>query len=184
MAFAGNALAQVDPDPDGIGMYFDMGGTQYCADGVGGGQVLLYLVITRASQASGVSGWEAHVDYTVPDGCFEQGWTLLGDGPLNVSAAPDFIVGLATPFPGADAIAIAEYGVLVFCADCIEFVVRAADNPSLPGVPLYAAGDDPGLFIPLQNSAGEGGATGQINCGCSTVPNEDATWGSLKTLYR
>jgi hypothetical protein len=184
LATAGSVLAQVDDSPDGIGLYYDLGATEYCRTGVSA-QTNLYLLATNLSQPSGLSGWEAHVTYTVPTGCFETGWTLP-TGSLNVSAAPDFVVGLGEPAPWAPAILLATYGILVFCPDCIEFYVGPCNTPSIPGVPVYAAGDDPGLLLPLQQSSGSSDLPVlQINCDpCTVVGNETSTFGGVKSMYR
>ncbi|MFH1842268.1 MAG: hypothetical protein ABIF77_03605 [bacterium] len=181
--------AQISPDPDRIGMYFDTGGIQTCADFYGG-PVTLYLTITYPTIAAGVSGWECHVDYTIPSGCFEQGWTLMGSA-INVSTAPDFVVGLGFPIPYSSALVVATYSLLVFCPDCIVWDVRAADVSTIPGMPAYAAGDDPGNIVPLFPLCEEL-VEAALNCPeycgiydvCGPVPNAPSTWGGLKALYR
>jgi hypothetical protein len=183
LATAGGARAQIDPDPDGIGMYFDTAGTEYCRSAVTG-PTSVYLLATNISESSGLSGWEAHVTYTVPAGCFETGWVLPA-GSLNVSTAPDFVVGLAAPAPYAPAILLGTYGILVFCPDCIEFYVGPSNTPSLPGVPLYAAGDNPGSLIALQQSSGgPDNPVLQLNCDCTIVGDEPTSFGGVKSMYR
>ncbi len=187
LAISGSALAQVDPDPDGIGMYFDLEATQYCLD-FSGGQVFVYLLMTNCSQSSGISGWEAHVTYTVPAGDFETGW-VLPTGSLNVSSAPDFVVGLGTPHPYESAILLATYGILVFNTSTMDFYVGPCNTPSIPGVPVFAAGDNPGLLLPMQQSSGspdlpvaqinpDGGCPGQV------TGSEQDTFGGVKSMYR
>ena len=65
---AGVAVAQpVDPEPDGIGIYFDEGAVagSYCAEAPMGSQLTAYLCLTRASQQSGFTAWECLLDATV-----------------------------------------------------------------------------------------------------------------------
>jgi len=187
VCLAGSAIAQVDPDPDGLGMYFDLEGVDYCLDYMGG-QAFVYLLLTNCSQPSGISGWEAHVTYVVPSGDFETGWTLPA-GSLNVSAAPDFVVGLGTPMPYAPALLLATYGILVFAPDQMDFFVGPCNTPSLPGVPAYAAGDDPGLLVPLQPVSGSADLpVAQLNpangCPGDVIGTQQETFGSVKAMFK
>jgi hypothetical protein len=185
VCLAGTAMAQVDPDPDGIGMYFDLDATQYCLDYTGG-PVSVYLVLTNASEPTGISGWECHVTYTVPAGDFETGWVLPA-GSLNVSTAPDFVVGLAAPAPWAPAILLGTYGILVFATGSMEWYVGPADTPSIPGVPVYAAGDNPGNLIPLQMVSGSPDLpVAQLNIGCpgDVIGTQQETFGSVKAMFK
>ncbi|MFH1842269.1 MAG: hypothetical protein ABIF77_03610 [bacterium] len=180
-----NAIAQLDPFPDRIGMYFDADGLVVCHDFIGG-PVTMYLVLTECTAPSGVSGWECHVDYSVPSGNFEMGWTLVGDA-INVSTDPDFCVGLASPLPGAEAIVLATYGILVFTTEEMWFRVREANLPSISGYPCYAAGDDPGCLIALQpvcDDEANAGLNAGTGCSWCIVPSTPTTWGQLKAQYR
>jgi len=188
---ASTATAQVDPDPDLIGMYFDTEGNHVCMDFIGG-PVTVYLTITSPTVAAGVSGWECHVDYTIPEDYYEMEWDLMGDA-INVSTPPDFVVGLGSPLPYQSAIVLATHGILVFGPACMVWDVRAADVATIPGMPAYAAGDDPGNIIPLTPLC-ENYPEAALNCPefcneyfelCTFVVNEESvTWGELKSLYK
>jgi len=183
VCMACTAFAAVDPDDDGIGMYFDVEGNTYCQDYIGG-PVSIYLVLTNQSNLNGVGGYEAHVDVSpLPAGAvFEQGWTLPPSA-INVSTAPDFVVGLGAALPHGDAIVLVTYGLLVFGPGCVEFNVRESDSGNL----VYAAGNDPGLLIPMQVSSNGSPYGAGLNCpDCLSVvlPSEEQTWGQMKNLYR
>jgi hypothetical protein len=183
LVIGGQALAQIDQGLDGLGMYFDTGANDYCMDYMGG-PVSVYLILTNASEPTGISGWECHVTYAVPAGNFETGW-VLPTGSLNVSTAPDFVVGLAAPMPFAPTILLATYGVLAFVPDAMMFYVGPADTPSIPGTPVYAAGDNPGSLIPMSPVSGSADLpVAQLNGGCGVIGTEDATFGSVKAMYR
>ncbi len=187
VCLAGSAVAQVDPDPDGLGVYFDMTGEQYCTDFVGG-QMFGYLLMTNCSQPSGISGWECHVTYTVPAGDFETGWVLPA-GSLNVSSAPDFVVGLGTPLPYAPALLLATYGVLILNTSPMDFFVGPCNTPSIPGVPVFAAGDNPGLLLPMQPVSGSPDLpVAQINplggCPGQVIEAQHETFGSVKAMFK
>jgi len=183
VCFASTSFAQVDPDPDGINCYFDMGGNDYCTDFIGG-PVSIYVILTNQSVTTGVGGYECHVDVSeLPAGAvFEQGWTLPPSA-INVSTAPDFVVGLGTKLPHANAIVLVTYGLLVFGPGCVNFNVRASDSGNL----VYADGDNPGLLIPMQVSSNGSLYGAGLNCpDCLSVvlPSEEQTWGQMKNLYR
>ncbi|MFH1844200.1 MAG: hypothetical protein ABIF77_13425 [bacterium] len=181
VCLASTSFAQVDPDPDGVGMYFDLDGMVYC-NTFTGGPASVYLLLTNQSVDTGVGGFEAHVDYTVPAGNFEQGWTLPPSA-INVSTAPDFVVGFGVALPHSNAIVLATYGVLVFGVECMTFNVRASDSGNL----LYADGVDPGLLIPMQVSSNGSPYGAGLNCAdCLEVvlDSDQQTWGQMKSLYR
>jgi hypothetical protein len=178
----GEATAQLDPYPDGLGLYYDADATEYCLLDASG-LVEIYLFLTRCSQPSGISGWECHATYTIPAGDFEVGWTLPA-GSLNVSSAPDFAVGLATPLPNAPIMLLATLQILVFSPAIIEFYLGPADHPSIPGYPVYAAGDDPGILIPMHLISGNPSVPVAWLNGCFTVDAEPRSFGSVKALYR
>ncbi|MFH1845696.1 MAG: hypothetical protein ABIF77_21125 [bacterium] len=181
LLLAGSASAQLDPDLDGVNTYFDTAGTSVCLDFTGG-PVSVYLVLTNQSVITGVGGFECHVDYAVPAGNFEQSWTLPLTA-INVSTAPDFIVGFGNALPHGNAIVLATYGVLVFGAECMTFNVRASDSGNL----IYADGINPGLLIPMQVSSDGSPYGAGLNCpGCVDIiiDTDNQTWGQMKTLYR
>ncbi len=183
LVVGGQALAQVNAGPDGLGMFFDTGASEYCLNSTGG-QVMVYLMLTNCSQPSGISGWECHVTYTVPAGDFETGW-VLPTGSLNVSSAPDFVVGLGTPLPYAPALLLATYGVLALVPSPMEFYVGPCNTPSIPGTAVYAAGDNPGLLLPMSPVSGSAELpVAQLNGDCTVIGTEDATFGQVKNLYR
>jgi len=114
-------------------------------------------------------------------------WALQGSA-INAGTIPEFAVGLAVPLPWQPAINVMTITVGVFAPDPIELWIFPLYMPSIPGVPAYADGADPGNLIPLQQSTG-GEPAGDppvciINGDCVPVGTEDATWGTVKNLYR
>jgi len=96
--FAGNVMATVDPDPDGIGVYFDMDGDVYCTTTAAPfANVVAYLLATNITATSGISGWEARV-WTAGAAPVAPAWTLAAG--LDVDDSPDgFQVGIGTVAP-------------------------------------------------------------------------------------
>ncbi len=186
LVFSSGAMAQIDPDDDMLGIYFDVNATIFCADAPVGAPSPAYLCLTNPTyvgqDGEAVSGWECNVEVT--EGVFILAW-LLTEGAVNVSLPPDFIVGLATPLPWSPVIVLMELTVGVFAPGAINFTLHPSDTPSFdPPSPGYAAGDDPGLLIPLGYSAGGEVVCAVINGDCNVTADEDATWGSVKSMYK
>jgi len=192
LLLTGQALAQVDPDVDMIGIYFDPEATTWCVNPGDIGPLDAFLCLTSASADSGVAGWECTIEVT--SGFFVLEWELQGVGASNFSTEPEFIVGLAEPLLWEPVIVLMRFSVGAFLPDPINLRVLPIANPSLPpdpwALPAYADGDNPNHLIPMGYAGGWDTTTGdpyvcaQINAGCDVIPTEDATWGGVKSLYR
>ena len=139
---ATGAFAQTDPDPDGIGFYFDEGGVSICLATAPAYSVInTYLLATRITESSGISGWEAEVA-VIPTPVVAPTYTT--NGGINVLTAPIFQVGLGAALPYAPAIKLLTVGVLNFGTP-FALAVGPCTPSSFDGIcPGYAAGDDPG----------------------------------------
>ncbi len=185
---ASNAMAQLDPDPDGIGMYFDMGGMVVeHATAAPFESVTAYLLLTNGSESSGVSGWEAVVD--VVGAPVAPAWTLAAG--LDVDPSDNgFQVGIGVApaaLPAAPAVVLASWtGFVMAPTDYVYFTVsNVPGSQSFPDSPGYAAGDDAGNLIPMQVSSGYpyGAPCAMIN-GTGVVANEDMSWSQVKDLFQ
>jgi len=195
IALAGPVLADpVDPDPDGIGIYFEpgAGNGSWCATAPEGSLVTAYLCLTRASDISGFTAWEAAVETSAPGALV--GFNILGGG-INTATAPEMVVTLDTPLPFQLSTILAEITVDVVWEWSVGLRVLPAASPQGPvNLPGYATVDDPVNFQPLQYSWGWNQATESPNW-CATinddnclsqpgVPTEERSWESVKSLYR
>ena len=164
------ALADpVDPYPDGIGIYFDTDATQYCTDW-SGGMIQAYVVLTSITEPSGVSGFECRLEIDVPAGSYLFGYTLP-PGSINVDSAPSFMVGMSTPLPWQPAIVVVTITMLETAGDPWTFEVHPYDDPSIEGVPVYAAGDNPSRLTALRVSSGDSDSpVALLNNGCEPEP--------------
>ena len=186
LALTGSTMAQIDPDQDQIGVYFDTGATIFCIEYPVGAPQPAYLCITNPSYIGGddeaVSGWECSVEVT--EGVFVLAW-ILTEGAVNVASPPHFIVGLATPLPWSPIIVLMEMQVGIFAPGAVEFTLHPAEPSSFdPPSPGYAAGDDPGHLIPLGYSVGGEFVCAVINGECTPVGIEESTWGGIKAIYK
>lgn len=182
----GNAFAQLDPDADGIGVYFDPCACVNCLE-LEQGEHLGYLVITHPTSPGGVLGWEAKVWAEGP--AFVTEWELLGDSINVASREHEFIVGLGSPlynpysYP-AVVVAILHM-LLVDTAEPVNFYIDGvyfASHES--GQPAYLDGEDYSIIKPLQQSTGGPDyPVATINGECA-VATESVTIDSIKALYR
>lgn len=174
--------AQVDPDPDGIGIYFDLAATTHCAQ-IGTYEPFeLYLLLTNASAEGGVHGWECQVQYDLV--LFVMGWEAMGYGG-SFFTPPDFSLGLENSLPWAPAIHLLTMTCLVFSPECAWLYLAPYSIPVIPGQMAYADGADPSQIIPMHASTGGYGIpVAGVNCDCPPpVTTARASWGAVKSLY-
>lgn len=188
-------LAQIDPDPNGIGIYFDEGATVFCTEADLGSEIAAYLCLTRITSQTGISKWEATVEVFPRDAILA--WSMRGQA-VNASEVPEFVVELAGPLPWQSSLVVLEVTISVLAEYPLAFRVHPVENPSVTDTPFplpaYAAGDDPADFRTLGYSWGWDPTTGTPNwCAvvnpvgdCSDPPtdNADHSWGEIKALYR
>lgn len=182
-----NAFAQIDPDADSMGIYFDLGATQTCTTTAAPfTAVTAYLMITNPSDPAGVSGWEATV--LVSPNAVAPAWTLAAG--LDVDGDPsNFQVGIGVApmaLPAAPAVMLATWvGYVLAPTDVVEFtVMNVAGSVSFAGTPGYASGSNAGTLIPTTVSSGfPYTVCAQVNA-CDVVANEDMSWGGVKALFQ
>jgi hypothetical protein len=181
---ASGAAAQIDPNPDGIGIYADLEATQTSVSADPGVPFEVYLVITRPSNSSGIMGWECGID--VPDNATIWGWNVAGDHWLNGGSPPEFEVGYGIdPLPSTDVVLLMTFIVYLSDENPAEFYIHECRAvPGLYDEPGYIASDDIGTLIPLHPwPRVQGEPAFKINDGTAT-PTLPATWGAVKALYR
>lgn len=185
-AIAGMGYAQLDPDDDGIGVYFDPCACNNCIS-MDVGQHRAFLVITHPTSPMGVHGWEARLWATGPIFITQVG---LQGSVVNVSTIPgDYIVGVVDPlinpftYP-AVVIATVDF-LLTGTTPAANFWIDGVFFHSLPErVPAYLDGSDTHIIKKLQQSTGGVSfPVATINGDCA-VAVEGETWGGVKALFR
>lgn len=185
-ALAGVANAQLDPDDDGIGVYFDPCACNNCIT-MDAGAHRAFLVITHPTSPMGVHGWEAKLTATGP--IFLTNVDVLGNN-VNVGILPgEYLVGIVDPlinpftYP-AVVIAIIDF-YLTSTTTPAQFFIDGVFFHSLPEkVPAYLDGSDTNVIKELKQSTG--GRTfpvATINGDCA-VATEGESWGGVKALFR
>jgi hypothetical protein len=199
LLISGNALAQ-NMDPDEICIYWDYpdGCMNNCISPGFGESFNGYVVLQNVSEDSGISGFEFCLcnvggdPFGPPPVYFVTG-TELPPGAVNVETPPCFVVGLASSLPAEPCIMLVEIQMLSFAQPGTEpvwcFGVQPTSQPSIPGHMAYAAGNDPGNLKEMYPCVGPDADSCNIFCvwnpDCPPpIAVEDATWGSIKEMYR
>lgn len=189
---AGAAVAQpIDPQSDGIGIFFETGGREYCTTAPASTQVTAYLCLTRASDNSGFLSWEARIEASRPAAL--AGFAIRGDG-INAATAPEFVVSYGTPLPYQQSTVLMDITVDVVWEWSIALRVWPASVPSgAEKLPVYTTTAEPAVYKPLQYLWGWDGNQDPLwlasinDPGCAdgpSVPADGASWSAVKALYR
>lgn len=181
-----SGYAQLDPDDDGIGVYFDPCACVNCITFEPGPQKA-FIVITHPTSPLGVGSWECKMWMEGP--AVMGSVTLWGDG-VNLANRPDeYIVGTVVP-------QINPYTYPAVTVATIDFLLTDTSSPvtfwidgiyfhSLPDkVPAYLDGADNNIIKELrQATGGPQFPVATINGDCA-VATEQQSWGGVKALFR
>jgi len=177
--------AQIDPGPDGFGIYFDEGATQVSAEiGPDPGSITAYMVLTNPSLEGGIQGWLAGVSamdgnpsiamvFGHPTVGTNISTNMPGSGAwlFNVSISPEAPLPLET----ITVLAILEITPYVFDTP-IPMYVTQHYNPG-----GYGIGGDGASFQP---SSGSWDLPVAVINGAAPVAVDSRSWDDLKALYR
>ena len=192
---ASSALAVVVPDEgeDSLGLYFDNAGVmENTTTATMAEQVPFYIVLAGVSAPS-VAAWELSLDWVGGSVILDPG--LPPDG-VNFATVPMYIVGLGTPVPpDADGNLVLAMPVIMVLDEVVDFYAGPSTPATLdPPRPAYANGADLSDIRPMDYSVDANGqhvdddgwctlVIASIN-GEAAVATEDATWSSVKGMYR
>jgi len=179
------ANAQLDPDNDGIGVYFDPCACVNCIS-MDVGLQRAFLVITHPTSPQGVGGWECKMWMEGP--AYMTNVDLQGQ-EINMGTPPEYIVGTVEPqinpftYP-AIVVAVIDF-LITTTADPITFWIDGTRFHSLPErVPAYLDGSDNNIIKELkQATGGRDFPVATVNGDCA-VATETETWGGVKALFR
>ncbi len=187
-----SAYAVLDPDPDVLGVYFDLTADQNSIEVGENTPFNVYFVITNPS-ADFVHGWEFGYEFVsaVPDMLVRLEERLYygedGLGPVNLGTSwdltsGDYIVGLSSPLPGQPATVCMRWQCMLTAPTTIEIFLGPSGIESInDGMPAYEIG---GTILPLGlSTGGPETAVATINA-LAPVGVESASFGSVKSLFR
>ena len=187
LVLAGLLAATAAEAKDVLGIYTEPGDDGRATLDLVAGSATVHLIASDLTCPWGIGGWECHLvgDWEANPDIFFAGLVLRGEA-INISAFPDFAVGLGRPmFPDEnEQVVLAEISFVFFSQQVMELFLSPADRPSLPGLMCYAPTNAPGYLIPFTWSSVNGSLpvfgfnTGPIQ------PQAASSWGCVKALYR
>ena len=178
------AVGQIDPDPDGIGIYFDEEATQNSASAGAGPPVQAYLVGTNLSQEGGIVYWEAMVratgDIDYVSGSPRVGQNVVENMPGSTHCGFIVLNPLdPIPVPGTVVLADMLFGIYSGTVPTWIFVA-GYDRPN----PVYSTDSYEGPYHDMYVSSGDTDLAVAVINGEAPVPTTKHTWGDVKALYR
>jgi len=180
---ATSAMAVVDPDPDMIGLYFDELADQPCVEGLAPYvPTFLYVIVTNPT-IDAIGGFECEITW---DGAALVTGVTFPTDFVNVGNNTNIIVGYSTPIPTTTATIVARVDFLYTdTAGGPTGLYMGPSNPSSNEFGYPTVLDGALNEIPWGTSTVIGEYNAMVNGNCEgVVANEDASWGSVKSLYR
>ena len=181
------ALAQIDLDPNGIGIYFDADATVVSTTAAAGETVQAYLIATNPSQSGEITWWQgvvypefdpngppdglAWVSGEPTNGGFNYAMNMPGMGDWSCMAG-----SFTTPLLFQPITVLANLSIYIL-DDTAPILLFAAcrywdgEWAEDTGVPFYPSSGSSSLPVATIN-------------GDAPVAVEGARWGSVKSLYR
>jgi len=166
------------PGPNALGLYFD-------GEAVGNNLTLgapatvdVYLIFTKPTIAF-INAWECKV--TISAGATIVGVTLPVNSTEISTGPPDFSVEMSEPMPCNPLTKLAVFSVSSSADENIHLYLGNVDNGFAPGdLPAVRQPDGSWSSVPVSSGDPSEPVAG-IN---SSTPNENTSWGSVKSLFR
>ena len=183
------AMGQIDPGPDGIGIYADMEAMTNAMDTGTGLFVELYVLVTGCTAEGGITAWEMSLHY---EGPITHAGYLIPYNHINVGIFPSFSVGNAQAvIPQQPVMHLMTLNFLVLGTEPADIYVRAAHAPSGGSMgndlPVYINDTGDGSYTDLRNMYPSSGSVDlpvfRFN-GAEPVATDSATWSGVKAMFR
>ncbi len=188
---ATTAFAVIDPDPDMMGIYFDLNADDNCLT-IGPMTVYFaYLILTNPT-APAINAYEFGLDIVVPAGSENMFFRLASNinnpgGCYHDDAGRlggDYYVGLAFPIPAEPATLLHIWQYMLLDAIPVEMYIHSTSAPSIPGdFPVVQNAEGSILMQVGLSTGGPDIPVATVNTDC-VVDVEETSFGSLKALYR
>ncbi len=169
-----------------IGVYFDEAGENFCdALPIGYHENVAHLVVTNMTVDT-INGWEAEI---VGENVVIAEKTFYGDS-FNAGTRPnEYIMGLSAPLTG-NTVVLADLSLYVGDDTTPAFIFiggvyyHTLEN-KVPALLEYVGPGEAGVAMEAHLSlGGPNDPVLIINGECNVVDTEDASWDSVKSLYR
>jgi len=184
-----SAFAQIDPDPNGIGVYFDTGAMTNAATWAGFTQNNAYVCITNPT--GNVAAVEFGYNLTVAPGMLVRtaevypATAVEASGNHAVPTAGENIIGFGSPLPATSSVVVMSWTFMLFGAVPVDFYITGTSVPGLPGgEPAFVDQADLLMYKLQQSTGGPLSAVATVNNPPTPVPVESASFGNVKSLFR
>lgn len=190
-----SAFAVIDPDPNLIGIYFDISANENCLFINASIPFNAYLILTNTTALS-IGAYEVGYRNEVPPGMESLLFRLsstIADGivtGLDLGDSSDIlegdnIVGLAEPLVTSPATVLHSWQYMILSPTVtIEMFVTNSYQPSIPGpYPVILDADTHELFQAYHWHGDPDFAVATVNIDCA-YDMEEVGFGSVKALYR
>ena len=185
LAFPLLASGQIDPGPDGLGLYFDEDATQVSAVVLEGTEsISAFLVLTNPTAEGNLNHWSAGVSAIqgAPGNAMVAGSPVVGHNlALNMPGSEHWVfevaVGEDPPLPAAEVVVLAEIVIwpFVYDAPIPLFVTYGWEFGG------YGTGEGGASFNP---SSGSWDLPVAVINGQAPVSVGSRTWDQIKATYR
>ena len=190
---ATSAFAVIDPDDNMMGIYFDLAADNNCITSPASVPFFCYIILTNTT-APAIDAYELGLRVVTPAGMetmmFRLNSTIANgvvngvDVGTNDVLGGDYIVGLAAPLPAQPALVLHSLQYMLLAVMPLEFYLGASSAPSIPGdFPVVQNAEGSILMQVGQSTGGPDVPVATVNGDC-VVGVEEASFGSVKSLFR
>lgn len=187
------AFSVIDPDPDMLGIYFDVNADSNCLT-VGTTPFFAYLILTN-STAPAINAYEFGFLNCVCTGTETTFFMLASNLAHNLvegidvgshtKIEGDYIVGLAEALIVTEAVILHSWEYLCTSIQPVHMFLGPSSKPSLPGgLPVVQNAEGSILMTVGLSTGGPDIPVATVNSEDCPVATEHATWGGVKALYR
>jgi len=193
--FATTAFAINDTGENSLGVYFDAPDfNMNCLEYQVSVPTNMYFVLANCTEEI-IGGFEfAWAFDPDPAGMYFILGTVLPPNALNIGDDHNFIVGIGSPYPSDVATVLVDMSLLFLAPGIIADITVGPSTPaSIPGEAAFVSGNSElfamnfstfdGEFVTRDNLGWVRPGVGAIPCP-APIAVEDASWGSLKAMYK
>lgn len=179
---APHAIAQVDPDTSGVGIYFEPSAdTNLLVIDPGPTVHTAYVCATNLPEMPHYQHYCFHLVFEDEPGCLEIVEYVYPYGADNLRSPPDFLVSNFINFIWQPSIVLLEIRFTVSCPDEVRFYIEPFININLSVLQVWLEIGGEESLTPSSGRSDE--AVAVIN-GLQPIPTESTTWSALHALYR
>jgi hypothetical protein len=190
---ASSVFAVIDPDPNMLGIYFDVNANENCLFVEVNAPFFAYLILTN-STAPAINAYEFGFTNCVCTGLESQLFMLASniahgvvagvDVGTHTPTGGDYIVGLAEALPATEAIILHSWQYMLTAILPVQMLIGPSSKPSLPdGLPVVQNAEGSILMSVGTSTGGPDIPVATLNTDC-VVAIQSASWGNVKALYR